>query len=195
VVGESGGLESVDESLRLETPKQFPNSSSLNFNKLMKEASSQEFFDALDGASAEDLELMLSSAELELPRNTLAMKVKNGWRRLMAVPAEPRSVFSILCWWESRRLFYNIVVGSVGIFMAALACLHLQLSGGLLILVLLTCAAWAIAGNICYTMGLLAELIARLFKKSGRYGPILFAMGLTFSIIVVISYGLSLLFD
>ena len=165
----------------------------LNFNKLMKEASLQEFFEALDCASAEDLDFLLRAVDLGGAKDSLTKRLGNGWRHIMTVPTGPRSLFSILQWWESRRAFYNGVVGSIGMLMAALVCWRYQLSGAMLIWALLVCMVYAIVLNLCYSLGLPAELIARSVSKFDRYGPILFTLGLTLSIIFVIAAGISML--
>ena len=196
----SSGQEKGDECLIVEDkedPLTVTDASSfskknnpLDFHKLMTETSSQEFFEALDSASAEDLDLLLRPVVLGAPRDSLTRRLGKSWQRVMAVPAEPRNFFSVVRWWESRRAFYNVVVGSIGMFMASLVCLRYQLSGFVLVWVLLICMVYAVVGNLCYTLGLPLELVARSIYKFNRYGPILFTLGLALSIFFVIVLGI-----
>jgi hypothetical protein len=52
---------------------------------------------------------------------------------------------------------------------------------------------YAIFCNLCYSLGLPAELILRSIKKFDRYGPILLTLGLVLSIVFVISLGITML--
>jgi hypothetical protein len=168
-------------------------SSPLNFHELMTRTSSQEFFETLDNASAEELDLLLRGQDSIVPRVSLADSIEKYWRHVMTVPPEPRNFRSILSWWESRRALYNAVVGSIGLFMAVLVCWHYQLGLFILGWALSVCIVYAILANLCYSLGAFSELIVRLFHKYHRFGPIAFTLGLAFSIVVVVAQGMSLL--
>jgi hypothetical protein len=166
------------------------NSGPLNFKKLMAETSEQEFLETLDNASIEELAPLLQQMEWKNPEVSLSNRLEKNWRVVMTVPAEPRNFLSVLSWWESRRALYNVVVGPIGLFMAALDCYVQRLPGNFLIYAAMICAVTAVLANVCYSLGTILELIARSIKKYDRYGPILFTLGLTFSIFVVLSMGI-----
>jgi len=98
----------------------------------------------------------------------------------------PTSVFTVLRWWERRPLLYNLVVGTAGLLTAAIA--HL-----LVILVpapgaegppLRFILVYAIAANVCYSLGAPIDLVLRrmLKENAGPVAQALFRYGLAFSI-------------
>jgi hypothetical protein len=103
---------------------------------------------------------------------------------LFPAPAE-RSPAAIFIWWESRRLAYNAIVGVTGIFslgmMAAIASLP---PGSSSLPPLPLVLVYAIAANVCYCMGPLAECALEMIwpRKLLPTGPALYRMGLTFSL-------------
>lgn len=105
--------------------------------------------------------------------------------RLYPLPDYRRSTLSLLRWWESRRLFYNRVVGMTGL--VTLSGLFVLVpdrpaffAPGLVFAVL----AYGVMANVCYTFGWLAELVARAVwgSKAPDLGPFLFREGLIFSV-------------
>ncbi len=104
---------------------------------------------------------------------------------LFPAPAR-RTPWSIVRWWESRRLAYNLIVGGAGF--AALAVVrvvtwlppHPATLAGVWIPIL----AFALMANVCYCLGPLVEIV--LLRLWGRrllpVGPTLFRAGLTFSV-------------
>lgn len=105
---------------------------------------------------------------------------------LYPLPAR-RTVGGIVRWWERRRLPYNLIVGSAGLVSTGyVALLNVAVwgqpldLGGLLPLIL----AFGVGANVCYTLGPVVEAaVERLFR--GRVlpvGPVLYRMGLTFSV-------------
>ena len=108
---------------------------------------------------------------------------------LFPAPA-PRSVTGIIRWWESRRLKYNLIVGSAGLVSTALVTVLTFLPPdahglkGPIGEVVPIAIVFGIAANVCYTLGPAVELA--LEKLWGRRalpaGPTLFRMGLTFSV-------------
>ncbi len=171
-----------------------PHSKSLRLLQLVSETSSEEFLETLDNASIAEIEFFVSALALKHPEPVLSNSLEKSWREVMEVPAEPRSVLSILSWWESGRPLYNVVVGSIGLSMAALDYFCMRLPGHLLGCVLVVCAAYAVFANVCYLLGPALELTARSVKKYDRYGPILFTLGLIFSICVVVGSGILFIF-
>ncbi len=103
----------------------------------------------------------------------------------------PRSPWSVLRWWEARRLLFNVWVGGAGLFSLAVVSIISRLpphafSMGVPVRVV---AVYGILANICYTMGPVADLMLRrvLGQRAPAVGPVLFRYGFVFSV------GLSLL--
>jgi hypothetical protein len=99
-------------------------------------------------------------------------------------PAE-RTAPAIVKWWEKRRLFYNLVVGSVGLVTLAITMPVVSFLEGRLVLgPLLGALAFGVLANVCYTFGSVVEiLIDKIWGRAVRpAGPPLYRMGLTFSI-------------
>jgi hypothetical protein len=103
--------------------------------------------------------------------------------RLYPMPDLRRTPLSTLRWWESRRLFYNAVVGSTGL---------VTLAGFMLFAgppespwqPLLAAGLYGAAANFFYTAGWGIEMVARLVwgRKAPAMGPLLFRQGLIFSV-------------
>ena len=104
---------------------------------------------------------------------------------LFAAPASRRPG-AIIAWWERRRLAYNAWVGAAGLVsLGTVGFLHALVEGrGFFPEGLFVAGAFGVMANVCYLLGPTAEL---LFEKVwGRgvlpTGPLLFRMGLTFSV-------------
>jgi hypothetical protein len=108
---------------------------------------------------------------------------------LYPLPDIRRTPMSLLRWWESRRLFYNKVVGAAGLVtlagfsLVALLPPHPMPVGNLPALAV-AAAVYGILANGCYSLGWLAELAAqRLWgRRAPDVGPLLFRQGLIFSV-------------
>lgn len=105
-------------------------------------------------------------------------------RFLFPAPAA-RSAAAIFVWWEARRPAYNAVVGATGIFSLGLMALIGNLPPGATQLpptplILL----YGVFANACYSFGALAECALEMIwpRKLLPTGPVLFRMGLTFSV-------------
>jgi hypothetical protein len=103
--------------------------------------------------------------------------------RLYPMPDLRRTPLSMLRWWESRRLFYNGVVGSTGVVTMA----------GFMVFAgppespwqpLLAAALYGAAANLFYTAGWGLEMVARVLwgRRAPDIGPVLFRQGLIFSV-------------
>jgi hypothetical protein len=102
----------------------------------------------------------------------------------------PRTGWSVLKWWESRRPLYNVCVGAAGLTSlgtaTALALLpphplpfplpSLSVLGGV--------AMYGVLANLCYTLGAPADLFLRriLGDRAAAAGPVLFRYGFVFSL-------------
>ena len=108
--------------------------------------------------------------------------------RLYPLPDYRRTPLSLLRWWESRRLFYNRVVGSTGLVTVAGTSLIWMLPPHALPIPLLPIlamsAVYGLLANVCYSSGWLLELLAvRVWgREAPDVGPMLFRQGLIFSV-------------
>ncbi len=117
-----------------------------------------------------------------------------GW--LFEAPSEPRSAWSVVLWWEVRRIPYNLIVGviaaaSFGVFTVSISSSgHLQ-PGEDAVEPLALIAAPLLA-NVLFTGGWVLELIARVLapRRSETFGLQLFMLGLGASVAVVVLPGL-----
>ncbi|MBY0551608.1 MAG: hypothetical protein K2W95_30275 [Candidatus Obscuribacterales bacterium] len=152
--------------------------------KSLANLSSEEFLKLLEDASPEQLEALAAA----VPDSNRARPVAHAAANQLVSPASNHSIVPIVGWWESRRLLYNAIVGASGLpAVIILMVCHVHLSQIFFFGVL----PYAIAANMCYTLGFGAEMIARqLWKeKATHVGPMLFTLGTIFS--VVLTLGLS----
>jgi hypothetical protein len=115
-------------------------------------------------------------------------------QRLLFEPTLVRSPLRVIQWWESRRLSYNAIVGATGLgALVWVNALELALGNGWFLgpgagprsaALLLGIGVYAIAANVCYTMGWVVETLAERWLKRPVYGlgPALFRHGLVFSV-------------
>ena len=107
---------------------------------------------------------------------------------LFAPPKEPISPWSIVKWWEFRRIPYNFIVGGCSLFslLVMFVCERLQpgKGGGSYLLVFIA----PLAANLCYTGGWLVEVPLRLcFRQmGGRQTVRLFRLGLGLSLAIAV---------
>lgn len=108
---------------------------------------------------------------------------------LFAAPAS-RSTTAIIAWWERRRLAYNACVGAAGLVSLGSVGLADAMTDGTGLFPGAFLAAIVVGGmaNLCYFFGPVAELLSE--KLWGRSvlptGPLLYRMGLTFSVGLVL---------
>ena len=114
-------------------------------------------------------------------------------QRLLFEPALVRSPLRVVQWWESRRLSYNVIVGATGVatlvYVNALEAVLGQglltpVSGPAAVQLAAGVGAYALAANLCYTMGWVVENLVERWLKRPVYGlgPALFRHGLVFSV-------------
>lgn len=138
-----------------------------------------EYFDLLEEATPEQLQLIIHSFEK-------VSRTKSGaslLQKIIAVPQGRRSLFSILMWWESRRPVYNIIVGLAGLPSILLLSLF-----GMGHAAVVAAFVYAICANICYCLGAPAEVVARACYKQNAetYAPVLFTLGTIFSVVLTV---------
>jgi hypothetical protein len=98
----------------------------------------------------------------------------------------PRSGWSILRWWESRRLLFNLSVGSAGLLSLGIIELLARLPPhpGDFPVPWVGVLAYAVLANLCYTLGPVGDLVLRrvLGDRAAAVGPVLFRYGFVFSL-------------
>lgn len=111
-----------------------------------------------------------------------------------------QSTGQIIGWWEIRRILFNLLVGLTGILNCVLMFVILfcdttaklrPAPGPVLFalpLYLIIIFIYGIMANVCYTFGWITEIIVvKTWKeKVSRFGEILFALGLVFSIVITL---------
>ncbi|HYH80822.1 MAG TPA: hypothetical protein VEX86_13565, partial [Longimicrobium sp.] len=99
-----------------------------------------------------------------------------------------RTPLSTLRWWESRRLVFNKAVGTAGLVTLAGVSVFVLLppyaSPMSLPMLLVAAAVYGLAANGCYSLGWVAELLARRVwgRSAPDIGPLLFRQGMIFSV-------------
>lgn len=155
--------------------------------KLLKELPTDEFLHLLDQSSPEQLQAFLQA--LGPTQQPFLQIIRNLIGHVINIPDEPRGAFSIIAWWESRRILFNLIVGLCGlptlaiIYLLGLANLGLVISGTI---------EYGLLANICYTAGWICELVARSWwkERAKHLGPILFSLGFAFSMLLTLGAGL-----
>jgi hypothetical protein len=116
------------------------------------------------------------------PENTTSRSLADF---LYPSPA-PRTTWGIVKWWESRRLYYNLIVGGAGL--VSLGAFSFLMSippfAHNLVFSWIPIAGFAVLANICYLLGPTAEVFIEKLSRGKILptGPGLFRMGLTFSV-------------
>lgn len=105
---------------------------------------------------------------------------------LFPLPAHRRTPMGILTWWESRRLVYNVIVGTTGLVSLGIIGLISLLPPGIPRFLPPWQAILAYGGlaNVCYTFGPAIEIALQQIWKNRVFpvGPALFRQGLSFSV-------------
>lgn len=174
-------------------------SNPMHAETVLKDLSADEFMRLIEGASPEELQSLLIA--VDKPKTT-SRPISSAFARLFE-PLEQKDVtfLKILGWWESRRLFYNVVVGLTGVcslMVIRVTSMNHIFSGGFLggfLIMAYAAVMTAIAANICYTIGCVCDAFARHFwkEKAEDFAPILYSLGLIFSLMVVGAPSLLLL--
>lgn len=138
-----------------------------------------EFIKRLEAMSPEQIHEICSNLEFVTKAKGKAKSLKL-FGPLVATPAEPRNMLSILLWWETRRVVYNLVVGMCGLPGVFL----LLLANEPLAFITFGVLFYAFMANVCYTAGAVSEAVARQWFgiKVKDYAPVAFSLGTAFSI-------------
>jgi hypothetical protein len=156
--------------------------------KLMTTVPLDDFFKALEAATPAQLQSLVGTLE----KGSKSKDGSNLLMKLIDVPATgPRSIMSVVWWWECRRWLYNFCVGVIGLPFALLVWLLAYTVPSVAWALMAGVICYGIAANLCYSLGAPAELVARgCWKEKGEpYGPVLFTLGLIFSALLTIGLG------
>lgn len=108
------------------------------------------------------------------------------WKRLLSVPSEPRPWYSVVLWWELRRIPYNVAMLAVGL--ASLLVIEVAaeptLKPGEDAFEPIMAIFFGIAANFCYSLGWIVELTARDSIDRARFGPRMFLRGSIVSLVI-----------
>ena len=109
------------------------------------------------------------------------------------------SAGEVIRWWESRRLFFNLVVGCTGLLTCCLLIVCAFMADSLVgepigmtdgpLLGIFLIVPYALIANICYTGGWISELLVRMTGKAqsaAAFGLKAFRVGVSFSIFVTL---------
>lgn len=114
----------------------------------------------------------------------------------------PQSAWSIIGWWESRRLPYNLFVGAAGLVSVALSLITAlvteRVTGEAVglpdppIFAIFGVVAYAVVANVCYTGGWVAELLSRCVwgDRAEAFGEIAFTLGTVASVFLSLIPGI-----
>ena len=109
---------------------------------------------------------------------------------LLDVESKDRTMFQIILWWEFRRILYNVIVLVSGILSMSIMLIIVDVKPGEDLQEPLAIIGFGILCNLGYTFGWLTE-IAR--KKTKTYGPLMFKIGLCFTLFFVFAPAILLL--
>jgi hypothetical protein len=112
------------------------------------------------------------------------------------------SAWETIGWWESRRVPYNLIVGVAGLITILLAILS-SVAAAILcgkplplpdppVAVVIMPIMYAIAANVCYTMGWLVEIVIAMPWKNRwpDFATVTLAVGLLFSVLLTLVPGI-----
>lgn len=140
--------------------------------------SADDYLRALENSTPEQLQALIQSFEAE---STMGGSML--FKKVLNVPRGPRSMFAAMYWWEVRRPVYNLAVCLSGL--PSILILSMFGSG---IPALGAAVIYLFCANICYCLGVPAEVVARTFckEKAENAAPVLLTLGTTFSVILTV---------
>ena len=103
---------------------------------------------------------------------------------LFPEPTLRRSAGAVIGWWERRRPLFNGVVGATGVVTISLLSVALGPTFFVQPGTWIGVTAYAIAANLCYSLGAPTELLLErwLGRQTYGLGPALFRYGLVYSV-------------
>ena len=118
-------------------------------------------------------------------------------KSVFTVDPHKKSNKEIICWWEQRRMLYNIVMFAAGSATILLALLLREIVFTDLINVFPPVLIVALSANLFYTLGWIMEIACRKFISEEevvqKAGPVLFIAGISLSVLFTFAVDIALL--
>jgi hypothetical protein len=118
-------------------------------------------------------------------------------KSVFIVDPHQKSNKEIICWWEQRRMLYNIVMFAAGSATILLALLLGEIVFTDLINVFPPVLIVALSANLFYTLGWIMEIACRKFISEEevvqKAGPVLFIAGISLSVLFTFAVDIALL--
>jgi hypothetical protein len=142
---------------------------------------------------------MVESQKESAQRSKLFARIRSASLFRRDVPVA--NVRDVIGWWESRRIPFNLIVGSAGL-LTCICCGVVLVVASILapndsdmgspLVGLIGILLYGIIANVCYTGGWVAELgIRKLWPHEGdRFGTTSFFLGLLFSVLLTLTPGI-----
>lgn len=101
----------------------------------------------------------------------------------------------VIAWWESRRIPYNLIVGTTGILSSLVTLITAFVTGhvvgdgfGSPLFVVFAVIIYGVMANICFTGGWLLELLSRRLwgTRAEAFGEIAFTWGTLCSVLLTL---------
>ncbi len=137
--------------------------------------------------------------QLERPRGAFT-RLKSSALCRRDVPIT--TVREMIGWWETRRIPYNLIVGSAGVLSVIVVGIVGAGSSILFnsdfgvpdppLFALFAVVIYGIMANVCFTGGWLAELVLRKIwlREADRFATLSFSLGLLFSVLLTLAPGI-----
>lgn len=116
--------------------------------------------------------------------------------------ASPRAIWETIGWWESRRPWFNLIVGIAGVI-TCIVCALVAVAASTLynsefgwpdppLFAFIGVGIYAVMANICFTGGWVVELLIRTLwpSEADRYATTRFILGLAFSVLLTLMPGI-----
>jgi hypothetical protein len=114
----------------------------------------------------------------------------------------PRTTWEMIGWWESRRPWFNLIVGIAGAI-TCIVCAVVAVAASTLynsefgwpdppLFAFIGVGIYAVMANICFTGGWVVELFIRTLwpSEADRYATTSFVLGLAFSVLLTLTPGI-----
>jgi hypothetical protein len=121
-----------------------------------------------------------------------------GQFRLFQRDGTHHGPWSIVVWWEARRLPYNVIVGSAGVLSSLSILANSFVTERVLgepiglpdppLFAVIAVIAYGVMANVCFTCGWIAELLARRVwgNRVDAFGEVALTLGTIFSVLLTL---------
>jgi hypothetical protein len=121
-----------------------------------------------------------------------------GQFRLFQRDGTHDGVWNVICWWEARRLPYNMIVGLAGALSGLLILGNAFVTERVLgepiglsdppVFAVIAVIAYGVMANVCFTGGWIAELLSRRVwgGRVDAFGEVALTLGTIFSVLLTL---------